>query len=836
MPKRKCTVEVNLDGSGKGESKKKKIGNFRTIIKLKRKCRSAVSSVVKDNSPRNDYLMRRIETGKKPLKFYVRSEMQHDFFERSQSIPVETPVQRRLCFTLNGQKNPRPGNISEQTSSISYVEESESRHQHQLPPIVYRPPKYSYQTLLSPMEYRSIEQFFQNKIKDIGTITLLMPLYGNRSEFKKYLLEKGQRLQWCKRKNGQNITGRSVTTGKKAYGEKTRPLFLELQPKQITTVCYPNSIICLHYKLGNVQSYNEKDQINMNTDLVNSLSPIVKKSSIEESNLQVVFECTPAIASKRYKIPNEQNGNDDPAQHSFQYERLSPKVCGLRRTPLQGAKLHVPTEGKICKLRCEMYLSKSLFNKISNTLKCKLLHLIRLLEFHSAMQFNLQKTNYYNSLKKMEEEKLKTTPDPVISQSDLVPETSKELIYLNYKFVKSRDTFEHKLYFIDTLQKYAGKNVLKRKYYFKYLPKGYNALKYREKIVEKTSSRGKAETLQREVKYQYPVGITTYKYIYDEKQLLSLENHVDELIERVKQNRYLPNTYHTIRRKTSKALVRTKMFFNARYLWGNVEDDMKYKRVCDAKGIRVDVSKAPEWFISELERPLIECGAIPKDIVSTIPKSPEKFINSFACNVYHDGTCGLAAHFDDKERFDQPVSSLRLFSDCRLSFGSKTYAGLDSSFFIPMLRGDVTIMEKDGYAINDIKHCIRASDMVCKSAVLLLRRIHPDLLSQATFIHVQDFVQSFSRMTLDDCKEEKDNCISTDMKCRVELPISTNFKARRFTIGDDVVIKHVTRSVLNEMIEEIQCAMKIAPIYTIQSVIRDIQGVRQNLFLNKTTH
>ena len=30
--------------------------------------------------------------------------------------------------------------------------------------------------------------------------------------------------------------------------------------------------------------------------------------------------------------------------------------------------------------------------------------------------------------------------------------------------------------------------------------------------------------------------------------------------------------------------------------------------------------------------------------------------------------------------------------------------------------------------------------------------------------------------------------------------------------------------------------MKIAPIYTIQSVIRDIQGVRQNLFLNKTTH
>ena len=121
---------------------------------------------------------------------------------------------------MNGQKNPRPGNISEQTSSMSYVEESESRHQHQLPPIVYRPPKYSYQTLLSPMEFRNIEQFFQNKIKDIGTITLLMPLHGNGSDFKKYLLEKGQRLQWCQRKNRQIITGRSVTTGKKANRKK----------------------------------------------------------------------------------------------------------------------------------------------------------------------------------------------------------------------------------------------------------------------------------------------------------------------------------------------------------------------------------------------------------------------------------------------------------------------------------------------------------------------------------------------------------------------------------------------------------------------------------------
>ena len=65
MPKRKKPVEGNLDGSGKGESKKQKIGNVKTLIKLKKKSRSAISSMVKDNFPRNDYLRRRIETGKR---------------------------------------------------------------------------------------------------------------------------------------------------------------------------------------------------------------------------------------------------------------------------------------------------------------------------------------------------------------------------------------------------------------------------------------------------------------------------------------------------------------------------------------------------------------------------------------------------------------------------------------------------------------------------------------------------------------------------------------------------------------------------------------------------
>jgi len=46
------------------------------------------------------------------------------------------------------------------------------------------------------------------------------------------------------------------------------------------------------------------------------------------------------------------------------------------------------------------------------------------------------------------------------------------------------------------------------------------------------------------------------------------------------------------------------------------------------------------------------------------------FINSIALNVYHDGKEGLAQHFDDAVRFRQPIYTVRLFSDCRLSFGS----------------------------------------------------------------------------------------------------------------------------------------------------------------------
>ncbi len=62
-------------------------------------------------------------------------------------------------------------------------------------------------------------------------------------------------------------------------------------------------------------------------------------------------------------------------------------------------------------------------------------------------------------------------------------------------------------------------------------------------------------------------------------------------------------------------------------------------------------------------------------------------------NVYHDGKEGLAQHFDDAVRFKQPIYSVRLFSDCRLSFGSQFYGFCNGAFCVPLPRGCIAVLE-----------------------------------------------------------------------------------------------------------------------------------------------
>lgn len=83
------------------------------------------------------------------------------------------------------------------------------------------------------------------------------------------------------------------------------------------------------------------------------------------------------------------------------------------------------------------------------------------------------------------------------------------------------------------------------------------------------------------------------------------------------------------------------------------------------------------------------------------------FFTSIALNVYHDGTEGLAQHYDDATRFKQPIYTVRLFSDSRLCFGSQYYGFCNGAFYIPLPRGCICIMEENSYSANGIKHCIR---------------------------------------------------------------------------------------------------------------------------------
>ena len=142
----------------------------------------------------------------------------------------------------------------------------------------------------------------------------------------------------------------------------------------------------------------------------------------------------------------------------------------------------------------------------------------------------------------------------------------------------------------------------------------------------------------------------------------------------------------------------------------------------------------------KLEDPLVKEGIIEKG-----------FLNSIALNVYHDGTEGLAQHFDDATRFKQPIYTLRLFSDSRLSFGSQYYGFCNSSFFVPLPRGCICVMEEASYSANGIKHCIRPCDMTGKSSAVIMRQMHPICVNEAIKYdrHI-DLPLWFSSLSLED--------------------------------------------------------------------------------------
>ena len=185
-------------------------------------------------------------------------------------------------------------------------------------------------------------------------------------------------------------------------------------------------------------------------------------------------------------------------------------------------------------------------------------------------------------------------------------------------------------------------------------------------------------------------------------------------------------------------IKRTKFFFGTRYMWTATQLAEKQSRI--AGGVRVDVSETPSWMKKRIEAPLVSAGIIEKD-----------FINSIAMNIYHDGKEGLAQHFDDAVRFKQPIYTVKLDSDSRLSFGSQFYGYLNGAFCIPCPRGAVCMLEEFSYSANSAKHCVRPCDLAGRSITIILRQIHPFIMEEAVKYDQEiDLPTWFSCLSLDD--------------------------------------------------------------------------------------
>ena len=111
----------------------------------------------------------------------------------------------------------------------------------------------------------------------------------------------------------------------------------------------------------------------------------------------------------------------------------------------------------------------------------------------------------------------------------------------------------------------------------------------------------------------------------------------------------------------------------------------------------------------EVEGPLVQAGLLDK-----------QFVDAWALNMYHDGSEGIQSHYDDAGRFERPITSLRLMSDSRLSFGTQLYGSVPKERQLFLLKKDSPCSYADicsFFSIQalDWQQCFRLS---CAGALL----------------------------------------------------------------------------------------------------------------------
>ncbi|GMH40289.1 hypothetical protein BSKO_08193 [Bryopsis sp. KO-2023] len=277
----------------------------------------------------------------------------------------------------------------------------------------------------------------------------------------------------------------------------------------------------------------------------------------------------------------------------------------------------------------------------------------------------------------------------------------------------------------------------------------------------------------------FPVGVTTFTELFSPDELKMIEDMADGVHE-MSLNDQLPDECFHESVGRGGNLKRTKFFFGARYLW--TRDQLADPNAKRASGVRVDVPKNPRWMEEMVEGPLVTSDIIPKD-----------FINSWALNMYHDGSEGIQSHFDDSTRFHRPIYSLRLFSDSRLSFGTQLYGYTNGAFNIPMPRGCITVMEEGSYAADGVKHCVRPMDMMGKNAGIIMRKINPEAMMAAWKFHLEE-----SALWLKSLSLENDAVPFKQRQTRVS---SEEHSVR---MPDEASIANVCRRVLDRCIRKIE--------------------------------
>lgn len=188
--------------------------------------------------------------------------------------------------------------------------------------------------------------------------------------------------------------------------------------------------------------------------------------------------------------------------------------------------------------------------------------------------------------------------------------------------ISTRDCFVFDLVVEEKTVEFEGKKFLRKEFFFNKnnVPANYSKFK-----------AGDGD---------YRVGVVTYENFFTHEEL----NEIEKLIEKTEEHSLLDVFLPETAQKTfsGEKLKRTKFFFGSRYMW--TKKQLAEPNSYVAAGIRKDVSPPPSWIKNKVEDPLAKAGILLKD-----------FINSYALNIYHDGTEGLGQHFDDAVRFKQVI-------------------------------------------------------------------------------------------------------------------------------------------------------------------------------------